>query len=120
LFGPTTNYISGDQQIPVPYSSLEEMHHFAKGLNDQSDPAAWKETGRLTGFCVIMRRDCFERLGYMDEGFEIGNCEDDDYALRAQLLGYRLAIAYDTFIHHHGSVSMKALGDRFDEVYGRN
>jgi GT2 family glycosyltransferase len=119
LVGPTTNYIGGDQQIPTSYDTLDSMHEFARSHN-QSDPGRWKKTSRLIGFCVMMRRDVFERLGYFDEGFEIGNCEDDDYGLRAQLLGMDLIIAEDTFIHHFGSVSMKSLGSEFDQVYNKN
>lgn len=119
IVGPVTNYISGDQLIEPGYRSIEEMQAFAAAFNRQ-DPARWQETSRLTGFCMLMRRQDFERLGYFDEGFEIGNCEDDDYGLRARLLGMALIIAKDTFIHHYGSVSMKGLSDRFQEVYERN
>jgi GT2 family glycosyltransferase len=119
LVGPVTNYISGEQLIETSYSSMDEMHQFARGYNI-SDPNKWKTTSRLTGFCVLMRREVLDRLGNLDEGFEIGNCEDDDYGLRARLLGLDLMIAKDTFIHHVGSVSIKALGDKFEEVYGKN
>ncbi|SDN58961.1 Glycosyltransferase, GT2 family [Paenibacillus sp. yr247] len=119
LVGPVTNYISGEQLIETNYSSTEEMHRFAAVYN-QSDSSKWYRTGRLTGFCVLMRRDVFDRLGYLDEGFEIGNCEDDDYGLRTRLMGLDLIIVKDTFIHHVGSVSIKALGERLEEVYGKN
>lgn len=119
IVGPMTNYISGDQQLDVTYGSMPEMQAFARSHN-VSNPEAWQPTGRLTGFCMLMRRETFEQLGYFDEGFEIGNCEDDDYGLRARLLGRQLIIARDTFIHHYGSVSMKALDGQFDEVYGKN
>ncbi|MFC5447328.1 glycosyltransferase family 2 protein [Paenibacillus aestuarii] len=119
LVGPMTNYISGEQLLPTQYQSTEEMHRFAEAFNI-SDPSKWHTTGRLTGFCVLMKRDMFERLGFLDEGFEIGNCEDDDYGYRARMMGYELVIAKDTFIHHVGSVSIKALGERFEEVYSKN
>ena len=119
IVGPMTNYISGDQLLEVGYGSMPEMQAFARSYN-RSDPAVWQMTGRLTGFCMLMRRETFEQLGYFDEGFEIGNCEDDDYGLRLRLLGRQLIIARDTFIHHYGSVSMKALDSKFDEVYGNN
>jgi O-antigen biosynthesis protein len=37
-----------------------------------------------------------------------------------RLQGYRLVIAQDAFIHHHGSVSTRALGDRLKEIYEGN
>ncbi|MFS0723243.1 glycosyltransferase family 2 protein [Paenibacillus sp. 1P07SE] len=119
IVGPMTNYISGDQLLETDYATMAEMQAFARAFN-RSDPSAWQVTARLTGFCMLMRRSTFARLGYFDEGFEIGNCEDDDYGLRTRLLGEQLIIARDTFIHHYGSVSMKSLEGRFDEVYGRN
>lgn len=119
LVGSVTNYISGEQLVETSYRTLEEMHAFAAGRN-RRDPAEWRSTGRLTGFCVLLRRELFARLGYFDEGFRIGNCEDDDFGLRARLLGVELVIAGDCFIHHVGSASMKSLGERFDKVYGDN
>ncbi len=119
IVGPVTNYISGDQLIQTDYSSVSEMQLFASNYN-RSDSSKWITTGRLTGFCMLMRREVFERLGYFDEGFEIGNCEDDDYGLRLRFLRLNLVIAFDTFIHHYGSVSMKDLKSRFDQVYGKN
>ncbi|WP_245954808.1 glycosyltransferase family 2 protein [Paenibacillus flagellatus] len=119
LVGPVTNYISGEQLIPTSYDTMEQMHEFARTHN-VSNPAAWQQTGRLTGFCVMMRRDVFQRLGYWDEGFEVGNFEDDDYGLRTRLLGLDLIIAKDTFIHHHGSVSIKSLGTGLERVNENN
>ncbi len=119
MVGPMTNYISGQQKIDVPYTDIADMPAFAREYN-RSDPSRWLRTDRLTGFCLLFRRELFEGIGYFDEGFEIGNFEDDDYNIRVRLSGKSLVMAQDTFIHHFGSVSMKALGDRFQEVNDRN
>lgn len=119
MVGPVTNYISGAQQIEVPYTKIEDMPKFARE-NNQSNPSRWQRTDRLTGFCLLFRRELFESVGYFDEGYEIGNYEDDDYNIRVRLLGRSLVIAQDSFIHHFGSVSMKALGDKFMEVNDKN
>lgn len=119
IVGPVTNYISGEQLIETNYTSTVEMHRFAEAFNI-SDPEKWVPTGRLTGFCMLMRREVFDRLSYLDEGFEIGNCEDDDFGFRTRLMGLDLVVAKDTFIHHVGSVSIKALGDRLEKVYSKN
>jgi GT2 family glycosyltransferase len=119
MVGPVTNYISGEQQINVPYVDVADMPKFARE-NNKSDAARWFRIDRLTGFCLLFRRELFEGIGYFDEGFEIGNYEDEDYNIRVRLLGKSLVMAQDTFIHHFGSVSMKALGDRFLEVNNHN
>ncbi len=119
MVGPVTNSISGDQKINVPYVNIADMPKFARE-NNRSTPSRWRRTDRLTGFCLLFRRELFEGIGYFDEGFEIGNFEDDDYNIRVRLLGKSLVIAQDSFIHHFGSVSMKALGDQFKQVNDRN
>ncbi|NBD26515.1 glycosyltransferase family 2 protein [Paenibacillus glycinis] len=119
MVGPVTNYISGEQRIEVPYTEEKGIAPFARRFNI-GDPAKWRRTDRLTGFCLLFRRELWERTGYLDEGFEIGNFEDDDYNIRVRLQGYALVLAGDTFIHHFGSVSMKALGEKFQEVNDRN
>lgn len=119
IVGPVTNYISGEQCIETSYDNLSQMHQFARQYN-QSNHELWQETRRLTGFCMLMRRELFDRLGYFDEGFEIGNCEDDDYNVRVRLLGLKLIIARDTFIHHYGSASMKELRTEFTRIFEKN
>lgn len=120
LVGPVTNFISGEQRVDVPYTDVKDMPAFAAS-NNVSDPSRWQRVDRLTGFCLLMRRELWERTGYFDEGYKIGNYEDDDYNVRVRLQGYSLVIARDVFIHHFGSVSMKALGEqRFHEVNDRN
>ncbi|UHA74509.1 glycosyltransferase family 2 protein [Paenibacillus sp. 481] len=119
VVGPVTNFISGDQQIPVPYKQLKHMQEFAEAFN-VPNASKWQRTDRLVGFCMLFRRELFETTGYLDEGFEIGNFEDDDYMIRIRLNGRKLMIARDSFIHHFGSMSMKQLGDRITEINDRN
>ncbi|WP_195572162.1 glycosyltransferase family 2 protein [Paenibacillus sp. 1001270B_150601_E10] len=119
IVGPVTNYIGGSQQINVPYNNLNHMHTFAARHN-VSNASLWQPTDRLVGFCYLLRKETFEAIGYMDEGYAIGNYEDDDYIIRTRLTGRKLMIARDTFIHHVGSQSMKALGDRLQEVNDKN
>lgn len=128
--GPVTNYIGGEQQIEVPYKDLRGMREFAAARN-LKDPMKWRETDRLVGFCLLMKRDAVLQTGYFDEGFRVGNYEDDDWSVRLRLLGWRLFIAGDAFIHHLGSETMRSLDashfertnqenkDYFHEKWGR-
>lgn len=119
MVGPITNFISGSQQVKVPYETLAGMPEFAR-RNNRPDPSRWRETDQLIGFCLLLRRELFEQVGYFDEGFEIGNYEDNDYSVRVRLLGKKLMIAEDSFIHHIGSVSIKAVGDRMVKLNDQN
>ncbi|MCW3794898.1 glycosyltransferase family 2 protein [Paenibacillus sp. LS1] len=111
VVGPVTNYIGGDQQIKVPYREVEDMWSFASTHN-RPDAEKHRMTDRLVGFCWLFSRELLERVGYLDEGYAVGNFEDDDWIIRVKLAGYQLAVAGDAFIHHFGSVSMKALGEQ--------
>lgn len=111
VVGPVTNYIGGDQQIQVPYREVEEMWSFA-ATHNRPDADKHRITDRLVGFCWLFSRELLERVGYLDEGYAVGNFEDDDWIIRVKLAGYQLAVAGDAFIHHFGSVSMKALGEQ--------
>ncbi|MEK5061599.1 hypothetical protein BK126_24205 [Paenibacillus sp. FSL H7-0326] len=118
--GPVTNYIGGEQQIEVPYTEVRDMLPFAERFN-KPDPGKWKYTDRLVGFCLLFRRELLYDIGYLDEGYRIGNYEDDDWMIRIRLSGRKLCIAGDSFIHHFGSVSMKSIGNsQFEETNHRN
>jgi hypothetical protein len=49
------------------------------------------------------------RLGPLDERYEVGMLEDDDYALRALKAGLQLRCAEDVLVHHFGEASFGAL-----------
>jgi len=102
LVGPMTNYVGGPQlERDVPYRTLEEMHRFAAEYA-RRNRYRYLPTSKLVGFCLLLRREVMEKIGLFDERFGLGNFEDDDYCLRAQLAGYKLLIAGDVFIHHFG------------------
>ncbi|WP_211746481.1 glycosyltransferase family 2 protein [Paenibacillus sp. Marseille-Q4541] len=117
--GPVTNYIGGDQQIEVPYKRIKDMWKFAEGYR-MPDPSKWRETDRLVGFCLLFRRNLISEVGYLDEGYQIGNYEDEDWNIRIRLLNRKLVVAGDSFIHHYGSVSMKKLADQFEQTNEQN
>lgn len=99
LVGPVTNYVTGSQR--VDYASIDESSVFF----NLSDPQQWRQTERLVGFCLAMKREVPERIGLLDERFTPGHYEDDDYCYRARIAGFRLMIAGDTFVYHEGSKS---------------
>jgi len=118
--GPVTNAASYQTAISVVYRNLEEMWRFAEAHN-RPDPAKREERVKLVGFCLLIKREAFEKTGFLDERFTPGNYEDDDYSMRLRLAGYRLLLCRDTFIHHFGSTSFRSVGrGAFAELLARN
>lgn len=107
LVGPLTNYASGAQQIPVDYAKCGGPDGIARELRHWRQGAV-REVDRVVGFLLAYRRSTAELVGRWDERFGIGNFEDDDYCLRARLLGLRCLIAEGAFVHHEGSATFRA------------
>ena len=62
------------------------------------------ETKLLIGMCISLRRETLRRVGVLDESMFLGS-EDLELSWRLRVLGFRLAIAKDVFVHHRGHVS---------------
>lgn len=105
IVGPVTNYISGQQKINVPYTDIGDMEQFAK-VHMQKHKGDMQEVRRIVGFCLMAKRSLLEDIGLFDERYGLGNYEDDDLCLRAIRAGYKLLIAWGSFIHHIGHASM--------------
>ncbi|MCB7155771.1 glycosyltransferase [Bacillus stercoris] len=110
MVGPVSNYVSGAQQIPVDYTSIEEIEHFSQGYCRQHQGES-KAALRLVGFCLLAKKEVLDKIGGFDERFEGGSFEDDDLCLRALQAGYQLKIALDSFVHHHGHATFSGNSD---------
>jgi GT2 family glycosyltransferase len=67
---------------------------------------AYPEYPVLNGFCTLISRAVFDRVGLYDEdAFPMGYGEETDLCLRARRAGFGLVVADDCFVFHHKSVS---------------
>lgn len=121
LVGPVTNSAGNEARIHVTYSALDQMDGFAERYTAQHHGRLF-DIPMLAMFCVAMRRDAFEKIGFLDEKFGIGMFEDDDYSRRAQSLGFRTICAEDAFVHHYGQAAFKKLipGGAYQRLWDRN
>lgn len=129
--GPVTNRIGNEAQIDVPYRTYGGFARFAREYTRAREGELF-DIRMLAMFCLAMRRDVYERIGPLDERFEVGMLEDDDYAMRIHEAGYRVVCAEDVFVHHFGEASfgglfangthgeiLRANKERFREKWGR-
>jgi O-antigen biosynthesis protein len=104
LVGPVTNNIGNEAKIDLAYKDLDEMHR-ASSNYIASHMGQLFDLRTLAFFCVMLRRDLYERIGPLDEAYGLGFFEDDDYCRRVQQTGLRIVCARDVFVHHHLSAS---------------
>ncbi len=109
LVGAVSNFAGGIQQIPVPYRDPNELPAFAARRRVEC-AAQLVDAPMLSGFCLLLRRAVLDAIGGLDERFGLGFFYDDDLSRRARGAGFRLAVAPDCFVHHHGSRTFLGLG----------
>ena len=117
--GPVTNYCSNFQSVPINYKSEEDMQIFARKYNKENNNNREYRL-KLVGYCMLIKKEVIDKIGFLDERFTPGNFEDDDYSFRIIKKGYKLLVCYDTFIHHFGSVSFKEDKSFFHNLLTKN
>jgi GT2 family glycosyltransferase len=108
LVGPVTNRIGNEAEIEVRYETWGEFLELA-AARAREHAGVLQEIRTATMFCLAMRRDVFARIGPLDQRFEIGLLEDDDYSMRARDAGYRTACTHAVLVHHFGETSFGKL-----------
>ena len=121
LIGPVTNFCGNEAKINVTYKNIDELDEFAYIYTSLHENYFF-EINTLGFFCVAMRKEIIDKVGLLDENFELGLFEDDDYCRRVRLNGYKVICAEDIFIHHFGQMAFKELikTGEYREIFNRN
>jgi GT2 family glycosyltransferase len=103
VLGPRSNYVSGPQLVTdIQYNNESSLEAFAVRWSKlQQEPITYFH--RIVFFCTLFKTQVLQEIGLLDERFELGNFDDDDYCRRVKGRGFSLAIANNVFIHHYGS-----------------
>jgi len=105
LIGPATNRTCNEAQLDFPYQTYDEYRAVARKQGARHEGERHPIRMPMM-FCTAFRRDTYERLGPLDERYEVGMFEDEDYALRAKAAGYLTVWTPEVYVHHayHASI----------------
>jgi len=70
----------------------------------------------VLGFCLLIKRELFNRIGLFDEKFELDYGEDHDFYMRAKRKEYKAVCSDDAFVYRYGK---KSFGDSPDREVHR-
>jgi GT2 family glycosyltransferase len=121
MVGPVTNRTCNEAQIDAPYRTYGQLEDFALDYT-QNHAGEANDISMLAMFCAALRRETLGLVGPLDEQFEVGMFEDDDYARRLRNAGYRILCAEDVFVHHFGQGSLGELcaTNEYDKILESN
>jgi GT2 family glycosyltransferase len=121
LIGAATNRAGNEAQVEAPYSTYGEFLAFARTRAAVHDGVRHKIRMPLM-FCIAWRRNVLDAVGLLDERYETGMFEDEDYALRVKAAGYETAWAADAFVHHayHASIGKLLPSGDYVALFRRN
>ncbi|MFD1953706.1 glycosyltransferase family 2 protein [Paenibacillus thailandensis] len=90
MAGPAPNT---RESVQRPGAGGESAREGGTGIS--SGGSAWIGADSLGSFCIVFRRELWEKTGYWDERFDAGSFDVEDYCIRARLQGRKLLIAND-------------------------
>lgn len=75
-----------------------------------------REVDYVSGFCMLFKREVFEKLDGFDEGYKGGCYEDQDFCLRAKREGWKTMVAAPVHIHHFWKATRRHDPEREEQV----
>lgn len=93
------------------------LKEFARTLKVEN--GKWIEMNACVGFCMLIKREVVNKIGFLDEGYGYAYFEDTDFSRRAQSAGYKCAMAKGCYVYHAEGKSGKYLKSK-DQQFRRN
>jgi GT2 family glycosyltransferase len=124
MVGPVSNNAAWMQQVGAPKITMSNGSGFTASADALLDNFSEKmrvdhagcvmESNYLSGFLTMYSGECLKGLYNNDDGwfldpcFGIGGHDDNDICARAEMAGWRRAIATNVYVHHIGHQTLDA------------
>ncbi|MCX6722751.1 MAG: glycosyltransferase family 2 protein, partial [Candidatus Staskawiczbacteria bacterium] len=95
---------TNSQNLSIDIPLGENIFSFAEKL-DSISKKTYPDIVTAVGFCFMITRQAFNRLGFFDEIYGFGYYEESDYCMRAIKNGIRVVACDDAFVYHRGKAS---------------
>lgn len=90
--------ISLDMFEGYSYMQMDELlYSNFKGINF--------DACTVVGNCLLITRECIQKVGYLDEIYGMGYGDETDYQFKAHEKGFEAKVAIDTYVFHKSEVS---------------
>lgn len=120
IVGPMTTNVEGRQNvIKSDYGSPDDLDGFVGAFREKYRYRRMPSR-KISGCCMLFRRDLADRVGLFDERFDLYDTAAEDLCFRAALEGYGNIIAGDVFIHHHADMNSPEKRVAADAISIRN
>lgn len=97
---PTKDYL--------PYKESYNQEDWDSLFNRKEYKPEWVYDATMF-YCVVFKKEAFEKVGLLDEGFWPGSSEDYDWCRRCYLSGHRIVQTLNSWIYHHWEVSKNSV-----------
>lgn len=86
------------------YSDINGLLNISNTINT-SNLNLYDEKTSIPGYCIIIKKGVIEKIGYLDESFNLGYFKEHDYCFRAIKEGYKVLLSKSTFIYYFSNIS---------------
>ena len=108
IAAPVSNYSGNETKIDFDYTDRVSMQRFSRDLAARRAGEV-SEISVAALFCGLLSRHLWNSVGGLDERYQVGMFEDDDFSLRVRRMGLKIVVAEDCLVHHFGGGSFLKL-----------
>lgn len=74
----------------------------------------------VVGNCLMISKSCIKKVGYFDEIYGMGYCDETDYQFQAMEKGFKAKVAIDCYVFHKAEMSFNTTNQSRNERLERN